>query len=326
MPLRLGFLGVAHMHALGYAEGAKRCPDAEYVGVWDENANRAGRFISYMRGVTYKTAAALFADVDAVVITCENTKHAEYAEMAAAAGKHILCEKPLVTSEEEGQRFLSAVEKAGVKLMTAFPCRYSPAWGRLVQRVEAGEIGAVQAICATNRGRCPFDWFVEVPLSGGGAMIDHTVHVADLLRALLKAEPVRVHAQTGHNMYGKEWEDTAMLTIEFSNGVFATLDSSWSRLKSYKTWGDVTMNVVGESGLIELDMFGQNVDLYSDGTMQHTVSWFGSDLDSALVGDFVRCIREDTTPPITGFDGLQAARVAIAGYESARTGQPVAIG
>src|SRR5688572_340792 len=131
MPVRIGFLGVAHMHAYGYAEACRQLDDVEPGGMWDENGQRAGQLAAARRGVTYKTPEALLADVDAVIITSENTKHAEYAEMAAAAGKHILCEKPLVTSEEEGERMLSAVEKAGVKLMTAFPCRYSPAFGRL---------------------------------------------------------------------------------------------------------------------------------------------------------------------------------------------------
>jgi predicted dehydrogenase len=316
MSVHIGFLGIAHMHSYGYAEACRKVDDAEFVGVWDEDGQRAGRFISARRGLTYKTPEALLNDVDAVIITSENKKHAEYAEMAARAGKHILCEKPLVTSEEEASRMMTAVEAAGVKLMTAFPCRYSPTFERLRERVKAGDIGNVVAVCATNRGRSPFDWFVEEDKSGGGAMIDHTVHVADLLRALLGVEVVRVQAQTGNNMYGKSWEDTAMLTLEFSNGIFATLDSSWSRPQGYKTWGDVTMNVVGENGVIEMDMFGQSLDVHMDGK-PHSVAWWGSDLDRRLVGDFVECIKNNAEPPVTAFDGLQAARVAMAGYRSA---------
>ena len=156
-------------------------------------------------------------------------------------------------------------------------------------------------------------------------MIDHTVHVADLLRVLLKAEPTSVQAFTGSNVYGQSWEDTAMLTLEFPNGVFATLDSSWSRPKSYKTWGDVTMNVVGERGVIELNMFSQAFDIYSDETPSHRISGYGSDLDAALIADFVRCILQDRPIPITADDGWKAVQVALAGYESARTGKPVAL-
>jgi predicted dehydrogenase len=323
MPLRVGILSAAHMHVWGYVAGLKQHDDAELVGVWDDNVERLAKFGSAANLPIFSTVEELLELVDAVVITSENTKHAELAAQAAAKGKHILCEKPLVASKEHIAIFREAATK--VKVMTAFPCRYSPSFTRLRERVKAGDIGPIKAICATNRGRCPFDWFVDKELSGGGAMIDHTVHVTDLLRVLLGEEPVRVQAQTGNNMYGQDWDDTAMLTLEFPSGIFATLDSSWSRPQSYKTWGDVTMNVVGELGVIELNMFGQEVDRYADGAVSHTLGGYGSNLDTALVDDFVRCCLDNTEPPITAFDGIQAARVALAGYESAASGQPVAI-
>lgn len=313
------------MHALGYAKALNLLrPRADgHIGVWDADPARAGRFANSTRAVTYKSADSLLSDMDAVIVASENVFHASYIETAARAGRHVLCEKPLVTSSEDGERAIRAAEDSGIKLMTAFPCRYSPSFVRLKERVADGQIGNIVAVCATNRGRCPFDWFVQADKSGGGAMIDHVVHVADLLRILLASEPVRVHAATGNNMYGQTWEDTAMLTIEFENGVFASLDSSWSRPKSYKTWGDVTMNVVGESGVIELDMFGQSIELHQNSTMQHTVGSFGSDLDYGLVESFLSCIENDAPPPISGFDGLQASKVALAGYRSASTGEPV---
>ena len=325
MPVRIGFYSVAHLHAWGYAGGVRRHPEAELVGVWDPDPDLASRFASDFGCEVFDSEDVLLGAVDAVVVTSDNKHHAPYGEAAARAGRHILCEKPLVTSADEAARLLGAVDEAGVKLMTAFPCRYSPSWPRLKERVRAGDIGRVVAVCATNRGTCPHGWFVEPERSGGGAMIDHVVHVADLLWDLLGESPARVQAQIGNRMYGQPWEDTAMLTLEFPSGVFATLDSSWSRPSSFKTWGDVTMNVVGESGVIELDMFNQGFDIYRKGDTTHTTHGYGSDLDAGLVADFVRCIVEDTDPPITGEDGWRAAKVALAGYESARIGQPVAL-
>jgi predicted dehydrogenase len=325
MPLRVGILSTAHLHVWGYVWSVQAHSDAELVGIWDDDKARLATFCEKANAKAYEDIDALLAEVDAVVICSENKAHAELGERAANAGKHILCEKPLVTTEEEAERFLGAVERAGVKLMTAFPCRFSPAFERLVERVKAGEIGAIKAICATNRGRCPFGWFVEVEKSGGGAMIDHVVHVADLLRALLGEEPMLVQAQTGSNIHGQTWEDTAMLTIEFPSGIFVTLDSSWSRPKTYKTWGDVTMNVVGEKGAIELDMFGPAVDLYSLEGVNHTVAGYGSNLDALMVDEFVRACLDDREPKVTGYDGLQAARVAMAGYRSVAEGTPVAV-
>lgn len=325
MPIRVGFLGVAHMHAWGYVHALQHRSDAQLAGVWDSDPQRAEAFASKSGQTAFADADQLLSEVDAVVICSENRQHAALGVVAAQHGKHILCEKPLVTSKEEADVFLGATKAAGVKLMTAFPCRYSPAWTRLKERVKAGDVEKIKAICATNRGRCPFDWFVETDKSGGGAMIDHTVHVADLLRDLLGKSPERVFAQTGHNMYEKAWEDTAMLTLDYGDGVFATLDSSWSRSQSFKTWGDVTMSVVGEEGVIEMDMFGQAIDRYQDANMRHTLMGWGSNLDGSLVDDFVRCILNDTAPTVSGEDGWEAARVALAGYEAVRTGQPVAL-
>jgi predicted dehydrogenase len=323
MRLRVGILSVAHMHVWSYVDALKKHPQADLVGVWDDNPERLAKFCSASETPAVADMAQLLDVVDAVVITSENTRHAELARRASEKGRHILCEKPLVTTEEDAKAMLEIAER--VKVMTAFPCRYAPSFTRLVERVKAGDIGPIKAICATNRGRSPFDWFVQKELSGGGAMIDHTVHVTDLLRVLLGEEPVAVQAQTGNNMYAQDWEDTAMLTIEFPSGIFATLDSSWSRTQSYKTWGDVTMTVVGDQGVIELNMFGQEIDRYADGKVTHNLAGYGSNPDAALVDDFVRCCIEDKPSPVTAYDGIQAARVAMAGYKSAASNCVVAL-
>lgn len=325
MPLRVGIVTAAHLHVWSYIHCFKQHPDTESVGVWDFDEARGKAFAEKTELPFFGDLDSLLDQTDAVAIVSENKHHAEHVAKAARKGKHVICEKPLVTSEEEARIMTEAVEASGIKIMTAFPCRYSPAFLRLKERVQNGEIGAIKAICATNRGSCPFGWFVEPEKSGGGAMIDHVVHVADLLRVLLEEEPSRVQAQTGSNMYGNEWDDTAMVTIEFPSGIFATLDSSWSRPAGFKTWGDVTMNVVGEKGVIELDMFGPGVDVYSNEGKSHTVAGYGSNMDAALVDDFVRCVLDDTPSPIPLKDGLQAARVAIAGYESLK-GEPASIG
>lgn len=325
MPVRIGILTAAHVHTGSYVHCTKANPDSELIGLWDDDLER-GKPYAEKNGMAFWTDLDELLDaVDAVVITSENLRHAELVEKAAANGKHILCEKPLAASESEEVRIRRAVETSGVKLMTAFPCRFSPAFMKLVDRVKSGEIGPIRAICATNRGSNPGGWFTEPEKSGGGAMIDHVVHVTDLLRALLNEEPTRVLAQIGSNMYGQAWDDTAMLTIEFPSGIFATLDSSWSRPAGYKTWGDVTMNVVGELGVIELDMFGPAVDVYSNEGKSHIAAGYASDMDYMMIDGFIQSILKDQEPPIGMYDGLQAARVAVKGYESAKLGQPVAV-
>lgn len=318
--MRIGFLSVAHMHAYGYAPAIVAHDGAMISGVWDE-PDRAAQFATRFETKQFADPSELFAESDAVIVCSENKRHAEMIEWAASAGKHVLCEKPLVTDTEEEDRVRNAVAASGIVLMTAFPCRYSPAFTRLVARVRNGDIGTVRAVCSTNHGMCPFGWFVDPKLSGGGAMMDHTVHVADLLRVLLQSEPVEVYAQTGTNMYAQGFDDVAMLQIRFANGVFASLDASWSRPKGYKTWGDVTMNVVGDAGVIEMDMFAQAFDVHTD---RHWLAGYGSGLDELLIADFINAIPQNKAP-ISMEDGFAASKVAIAGYDSARSGQPIAI-
>lgn len=308
------------MHSYGYAAGLK--DKAEPVGVWEHSEELASRFAEANSVPLADSLDSLIEASDAVIITSENTRHLEIMRAVAASGKPMLCEKPIVTNESDAQEVMALVE-AGAKIMTAFPCRYSPAFQSLKAKVAAGDIGEVRAVCATNRGTCPFGWFVDPELSGGGAMIDHVVHVTDLLRVLLGSEVTRVQAQTGNNMYDQAWDDTAMVTLEFENGVFATLDSSWSRHASYKTWGDVTLNVVGDNGVIEMDMFGQEIDLYRE--PKHLVAGYGSNIDAGLVVDFLRFTADGGEPPISAVDGIRAARVAWMGYESARQREAVEV-
>src|SRR5688572_10657460 len=247
MPYRIGVLSTAHMHAFGYASGLMANPNAELAGVWDDDVERGRAFAEKFSIPFHADRNDLLADCDAVIITSENRKHVENAEATAAVGKPMLCEKPLVTTLEEAERMREIAKR--VTVMTAFPCRFSPVYQRLKARVAAGDVGRVLAIDATNHGSCPFGWFVEEDRSGGGAMMDHTVHVADLLRDLLGEIPATVYAQTGNRVFGQSWDDTAMLHLTYQNGVFACIDASWSRPGSYKTWGDVKMSVTGEKGV-----------------------------------------------------------------------------
>ena len=156
-------------------------------------------------------------------------------------------------------------------------------------------------------------------------MIDHVVHVADLLRRIVRQDPVKVHAVVGHNMFSQEWEDSALLTLQFPGGEFATVDSSWSRPKSYKTWGDVTLKIVGEKGIIELDLFVQSSDWFSNASGAHGLLGFGSNLDFAMVEEFAKAIAEGRLPRTSMEDGLAASDIALAAYRSVAENRAVTV-
>jgi predicted dehydrogenase len=318
MPLKVGLLGIAHVHAPSYVHACRQL--ADFQGHWD----KGGR--DFDGSERWDERDALISACDALIIAGENLDHAELIEACAKAGKPVLCEKPLAASAEQADRIQKAINASGTLLMTAFPCPFAPAFESAMAKIEGGDIGQVLSVCATNHGKNPGGWFNEPEKSGGGAIIDHVVHVADLLRRILGEDPESVQAYTGSNMYNGGFEDTAMLTISFPSGVFATLDASWSRPTSYKTWGDVTLKIVGEKGIIELDLFLQAADWFDNQSGGHRLLGFASDLDSAMVAEFLAAVKEGRQPKTTMEDGLAASRVALAAYESAKIGQPVKLG
>ena len=302
MTLKIGIFSFAHMHAASYAEALAAHPGAALAGIADPDPAR-GQAMAAQFGTAYFPSETALLDqaLDGVVVTSENVHHRRLVEAAAGAGvKAILCEKPLATTTEDARAMVSACAAAGVSLATAFPCRYSPAFKRLREQVSAGAIGNVLALRGTNHGKMPGGWFTDTSLSGGGAVIDHTVHVADLNRLLLGREAAEVYAEIGHGFYHQEWEDTGFLSIGYHGGVFATLDTSWSRPASFPTWGDVTLQVVGTEGVLELDMFAQNLVHYgssSGGAWEPLGQRDGHRLGSGLFAAGGRGSPRRTMPP-----------------------------
>lgn len=316
MSLKVGILSFAHMHAYSYAHSLKAHPGAQFVGVWDADATRGQKAAAEFEARFFPTVPALLAEVDAVIICSENVHHAPLAIEAARAGKHILCEKPLATTVADAQAMIAAAREAGVQLMTAFPCRYSPAVQRAKAAVAEGKLGRILAIKGTNRGTNPGGWFVQKELSGGGAVMDHTVHVVDLMRWFLGAEVENVYAEAATRFADQETDDCGTLAMRFDSGTFATLDPSWSRPKAYPTWGDVTMEIVGTNGTLTLDAFAQNLLLYNNDALKAQNLHWGSNMDTGLVDAFVTAVSTGQPVPITGEDGLAAMAVALAAYRS----------
>jgi predicted dehydrogenase len=319
--VRVGMLGSAHVHAPSYLRCVAESGRAVWSGVWDADPGRAEAASRTASAPVAGSIEELVATCDAVVAAGTNVGHAEIVEAALSAGRWVLCEKPLAATRDELKRIESAVARTPGKLMTAFPCPFSPVFRRLVETVQSGALGTVVSVSATNRGTCPGGWFVDPAQSGGGAVVDHTVHVADLLARLLGGPPLSVSAVVGSNRLGLDVEDTAFVSLAYPGGAFATIDASWSRPEGYRTWGDVTLAVSGTEGTAEADLFGQGFQVF-DGRARHRAT--ASDLDRAMVGEFLSAVVEGRPPSVTAEDGLAASRVMLAAYASVRSGQPEA--
>jgi predicted dehydrogenase len=320
-------LSFAHQgHAASYAACLQDIPGVELAAIWDDEAARGQQYADQFAAPFYADYRDLLArdDIAAVVVTAENARHHELVLAAAAAGKHILCEKPLATTRADGLAMIAACREAGVKLQIAFPMRFSPSAIALRDAVRGGAVGTPLMVMATNPGRMPPGWFSDPALAGGGAVMDHTVHVADMLRWIFDREITSVYAEIDTRIHpGLPTDDVGLLLLGLDGGISASLDASWARAKTWPIWGGLTMDVIGDQGVLSLNAFNQNVQLYDDRQGRYALLPFTPGGDPPLVQAFIDAIRHDTTPPVTGEDGLRALEVALCAYESARRHEPV---
>ncbi len=327
--MKIGIMSFAHHHAEWYIENLRNLAGVEIAGVADDDSHRARGFAERY-GVPYAPGyeALLDGRPDGVIVASENSHHRGLVEMAAAAGVHILCEKPLATTLPDARAIVEACDRAGVLLMTAFPMRFSAPLLALKQQLESGELGEVYAFNGVNQGELPTahrDWFVDKELAGGGAIIDHTVHLVDIMRWYLGSEVEEVYAQSNRIIYGDQVdvETGALEMLRFRNGVFATIDASWSRPPYWPTWGGLAFELVTERGAILVDAFSQNLTVYRHDVGRANWLYWGSDANQAMIAEFVAAIREQRQPLVTGVDGYRAVEVALAAYDSAASGEPV---
>lgn len=322
--VKIGLISLAHMHGLSYGRALQASSQAQFVGVYDRDEQRGSRYAKEFGVEYFPDLSMLLKSVDAVIICSENALHAEYTLAAARAGKHVMCEKPLATNLDDAYAMVRACEENGVILQTAFPMRYSTPVVRGKEIVASGALGKIVAFSGTNRGKMPPGWFLDPELAGGGAVFDHTVHVTDLMRWYLGCEVKEVYAEVDTALHeGIAVDDLGLLTMEFTDGTVATLDPSWSRPKTFPTWGDVTLRVIGTAGTLAVDAFAQIGQVFSDELGQYQYHFWGDNADQAMVEDFVACIKGGKEPRASGMDGLRATEVALAAYEASRRKKPV---
>jgi predicted dehydrogenase len=325
--VRIGIMSFAHMHAYSYAACVNAIDGAVLTAVWDDDAKR-GRAAAKEFGTEFRKSAPelLGPDVDAVIVCSENVKHRDSVEMAAAAGKWILCEKPLATTVADAKAMVAVCKKAKVGLGTAFPCRYATTLIDARRRVRSGEIGTLYAAACTNNGQFPGGWFADEALAGGGATMDHTVHVVDLLRWITGNEFTRVFCEKGNLLHKNiNTDDVGSVHLEMDDGLKVSHVASWNRPKSFPTWGDVTIEFIGSKGVMNVDAFNQKLDLYRDQAMRHEWAPWGDDANRALIEDFVNAVRDRREPSVSGVDGLRAVEITVAAYASANKGAMVRI-
>ena len=321
--IRIGVIGggsIAGEHLSGYLQ----IPDEALVtAIADidleharEHADRAGG-ASIFQDYREMLASSL---VDAVDICLPHHLHADAIVAAAAAGKHILCEKPLCLSLEEAHAVQEAVRAAGVTLMCSHDQLFLPPVAAARALLREGILGTVYEARTTDCFFNDFDpstmgWRAHRSTSGGGELIDTGYHPTYVLLHLIDSEPVEVQATLSrHRLAFMEGEDSAHVVVRFADGSVGTVTTSWA----YEPAGSTErFSVVGEAG----SLWSDGLALYHKprgGAVTRSVSPPEHEIETIQlsVQDFVACLREGRRPIQTEVEGINVLKVILGAYAS----------
>jgi predicted dehydrogenase len=319
--ISVGFLGCAHVHADAYCgELASDAIDAQAVAVFDPDAARARSFASTRNLIVTTNATELCKLVDAVIVTSEHARYPELVAAAAATGTPVLCEKPLGISKDAA----SSILQSGAWVSVAFPMRYAHAVLQAKGVIAGGALGALVAMSGVNHGAFPGGFFGTRAESGGGAIIDHVVHLVDVLRWLTDCEYASVYAEASNLRAVGDVEDAAQVVVTTRSGAWVSIDPSWSRPRGMAGANDFAMTVWFEHGTLSIDAFARHGELIGDaGHVTHLP--YGVSADAAMLIDWVAAVRDGGDPPIPMEDGWKATEVALAAIKSAELGEVVTL-
>jgi predicted dehydrogenase len=264
--------------------------------------------------------------IDAVYIALPNTLHKEFAVRAAEAGIHVLCEKPLATSEADCLAMISAAEKNKVKLMTAYRLHFEQANLAIVDLVQKGEIGDPKYFSSSFSHQVRSGDVRTKDRVGGGGLWDLGVYCVNAARALFRAEPFEVFAMTANTdpqrFHGVDEIATAILRFPRDRFAQFTTSQGASDCSQFR--------IVGSEGSIDADPAYE----YAEGDAftvnvkgkKKTTKTLKRDQVAAELLYFSDCILKDKEPEPSGREGLLDVRVIQALYGSAKSGQAVILG
>jgi scyllo-inositol 2-dehydrogenase (NAD+) len=331
--LRIGVLGVGEM-GKRHADNLRRLvPEAHLVAVADASVDRARQVAAELEVENSFSSLEemLGFDIQAVLISTPDKFHAQAIELAAAAGKDILCEKPVALSLADAERALAAVKKARVRLQIGFMRRYDPAYASAMKRVEAGDIGEPVVFKSVGRDK-------DVPplaayQSGINGMVfyNNTIHDFDLARWLMRDEVTEVHSYTTVAIRPEvaQYGDVvaSVVNLKYDHGAIGNVESYVQAIYGY----DVRTEVVGSKGSIFIGSLDKTPATFlsaSGGThilADHFLSRF-ADAYLAEVVDFVHNMLHDRPPRVTAADGIKALEIAVAAENSHTQGKPCKVG
>ena len=259
--------------------------------------------------------------IDAVYVALPNSMHAEYTIRAAAAGKHVLCEKPMATSVEDANAMIAACRKAGKKLMIAYRCQYEPTNLRAIQLIREGALGTIQAIESSNGFNIKAgEWRLDPKLAGGGPLMDVGVYSLNACRFLTGEEPRELSAYS--SVIDKDGrfqgvEENLSWTMKFPSGIVASCNTTYgANMKGF-------YRVHGSKGLMHVEpAFGyEGLHLTAQIGGAASIDEPNPERDPAQfrrqADYFSDCILQNKEPKTAGDEGLRDMEWMRRIYQSA---------
>jgi len=328
--VNVGIIGAGRIGKVHAENLACRIPQARPIAIADlflEAAERCAADCQIPSAVQDYRQILENPDIEAVVICSSTDTHARMIEEAAAVGKHIFCEKPIDFDLARIDRALEAVDKAGVKLQIGFNRRFDPNFKRVREMVATGKIGVPHILRITSRDPAPPP--IEYIKVSGGIFLDMTIHDFDMARYLMGSEVSEIYATGGVMVdprIGQAGDiDTAVITLRFENGAIGTIDNSRRAVYGY----DQRVEVFGSGGMVAVSNNTPDTAVYSNAEGVHSslpLFFFVERYIEAYVAEmkeFIECIQQDKTPPVTGLDGRIPVVMGYAAMKSYEENRPV---
>jgi len=326
--MKIGIVGAGFMgttHAAGWAE-----TPAKIVGFTAETPQEANSLAKRYVTDVYSSLDEMLFDVDVVDICSPTHLHYEMALKAAAAGKHIVCEKPLARTTKQAREIVTACRTAGVQLLVAHVVRFFPEYALAHSAVVEGQIGkpgVIRLHRGSYRPKKPAgNWFLD-EVKSGGILMDLMIHDYDYAR-WIAGEVETVSARRVTQRHPDAPVDYGLVILSHKSGALSHIAGAWAYPPpAFRTH----LEIAGDRGLIEFDSDGtapiQNLILKSSGSNAPDVALPSSPVSESpyttQIKEFYRALAEGMTARVNAVDGLAAVQIAEAALESAHTGQPV---
>ncbi len=325
--LKIGIVGSGFMGSTHAAAWAKL--PVELVGICSADEVKGKKLAELYGGKLFTDLGAMLQLVDAVDICTPTHLHHPMVLQAAAAGKHVVCEKPLARTASQAREMIAVCKKANVNLLVAHVLRFSPEYVQAKAVVERGDIGkvAVQRFtrCSALPNWAADNWLMDLEKSGG-MLLDLMIHDFDYARWVAgDVESVFAKSLRGQRPGSKE--DYALVMLKHTNGAITNVEGGWAYGPGmFRT----AFEIAGDAGLIEHPADSSTpIGIYmkqaAAGVTDAPIptSPLAEDPYFTQIKHFYEVLTNGMVPRVTGADGLAAVQIGLAAIESVHTGRQV---